>query len=651
MLHVINRIKFLPPLLFFLYAIAFSQQVDSLRVTRTLISADTLKKNQKDTVSVVDSVKAKTTAKPDTIISIFQRPLGEDNSFINRRDIDFMDYRYAGDLLKDLSLNFSDDYGTIGQPNETFLYGAGNNAVGYFEDGILQNNRLLNYFDLNNIQTEDIDSIEIAPLPRGFLYGSFNNPVAVNFISRDFISPKPYTRIKYYQGPNGEAMIDGIFSQKLSNKFNVLFDFTNRKFDATYHNSQFSEWLLKFKLKYYLNDKINLTGSYNFENSKVGLYGGVNVDSLNSAGLDVNQNLYSTITAPVNFNSRDQNYKFHYFNLKMFSTYFDNSLTDLNFYYKFDYTELNQQVPSYYKTVNQSKIYGVSFRHDYTKDILDFQINGNYEVSNIHYYTLTDSMSNYYPVKYNNLSASTVLSLHLLDSTLVPSIFYKYLNESGNDDLPALNGSYSGMGADISLKASDFIKLYFGYSTFKTNVQSNFSQNFEAGVTLKPGSLFANLKLFKRKDFNPDKRYQFINYADQINPDLTGIGVNINYTIWKFLVETQTSYYTSNNSTELFYLFPKVNFTGGVYYKNILFNDNLNLKTGVIYSYMGKRNSNVGELSSNWKLDFTAAGEIQKVAMVYFSWENLFDNQYYIIPYFPMYRRGIRFGIAWELFN
>jgi outer membrane cobalamin receptor len=66
---------------------------------------------------------------------------------------------------------------------------------------------------------------------------------------------------------------------------------------------------------------------------------------------------------------------------------------------------------------------------------------------------------------------------------------------------------------------------------------------------------------------------------------------------------------------------------------------------------MGKRNSSIGEVNSNYKLDFTAAGEIQKVAIVYFSWENLFDNSYYIIPYYPMFRRGIRFGLAWELFN
>ena len=53
-----------------------------------------------------------------------------------------------------------------------------------------------------------IDSIEILPLPRGFLYGPDNYIAAVNFIEKDFLTPVPYTRIKYYEGyATGEATI------------------------------------------------------------------------------------------------------------------------------------------------------------------------------------------------------------------------------------------------------------------------------------------------------------------------------------------------------------------------------------------------------------------------------------------------------------
>ncbi|MBI5726873.1 MAG: hypothetical protein HY965_03400, partial [Ignavibacteriales bacterium] len=45
------------------------------------------------------------------------------------------------------------------------------------------------------------------------------------------------------------------------------------------------------------------------------------------------------------------------------------------------------------------------------------------------------------------------------------------------------------------------------------------------------------------------------------------------------------------------------------------------------------------------------AGEIKKRAIVYFTWENILDRKYYITAYYPMPRRGLRLGIAWQLYN
>ena len=156
--------------MFFFCAVAFSQPVDSLKTHHRLLLPDTSKVTKKDSLIITDSLKAKSKSKPDTLISIYQKPLDAQSYFINRNEIDFMDYRYAGDLLKSFSLNHLNDYGSIGQPDETYLYGVGNYGISVSEDGIMQNNRLQNIFDFNNIQTEDIDSIKVAPLPRIFVW-------------------------------------------------------------------------------------------------------------------------------------------------------------------------------------------------------------------------------------------------------------------------------------------------------------------------------------------------------------------------------------------------------------------------------------------------------------------------------------------------
>jgi len=74
----------------------------------------------------------------------------------------------------------------------------------------------------------------------------------------------------------------------------------------------------------------------------------------------------------------------------------------------------------------------------------------------------------------------------------------------------------------------------------------------------------------------------------------------------------------------------------------------MSLKTGFVLKYYDFESEN---FESAYQVDFTIAGIIQKVAIVYFSWENLFDKQYFIVPYYPMRERGIRFGLAWEMFN
>ncbi len=650
--------KFLIILFLFYSAIIFSQTNNSTKIKNNFTTADTVRQTHKDTLTIIDTLKVKKVSKPDTLVAIYQKPFDSNSDFVNRKTINFLDYRYTGDFFQPIIFNFKKDYGFIGQPNETMLYGLGLNAVSYFEDGVLQNNRLPNSLDLNYIQTENIDSVETIPLPRGFLYGPINNPVSVNFISRDFISPKPFSRIKYYQGPSGEAMLDGIFNERIYNKFNIYFEITNRKVDTTesYANSAFSIWQAKTQLKYFLSDKINITGTYSFDHSIVGLNGGVNVDSISKLSSDINYYLYNGLEAPVNFPNRDQSYKKHFFNLRLLGKFWKDSFTDINFYYNYDYTELNQfHDTSFYKTVDKNKIYGIALRQDYNKDVFNFQFNGNFETSDIKYYSLTNNNYDFIPVNYHNFSASVIAAANLADSCLIPSIYYKISNRSGNNNCPIFNGTTNGFGADLTYKGLDYYKFYLGFSFYSTGAQSNLVKNYEAGVSVSFENIFADIRLFGRKDFNVSGvnllAQAALNSNIIYNSDLLGIGAKLNFNFWKIYLETQTSYYASGNSSGLVYLLPKINFTGGIYYKDILFNENLNLKTGFAFYYIGKRSSSVGDLSPAYKLDFTTAGEIQKVAIVYFTWENLFDNTYYIIPYYPMPRRGIRFGIAWELFN
>jgi len=266
-------IKYLFTILLLVTSFAAPQTVDSLYADSTAVVTDSLFTAADDSASFKDTLDV--LAIPDTLVPIQGIELAEASTIIDRQTFLFTNYRYTGDLLRPFSLNFIRDFGFIGQPNETFIYGIGNGGISYLQNGVLWNNRYTNSLDLNLMQSEDVDSIEVVPSPRGFLYGPFNNPITVNFIMRDFVSKELYSRIRYYEGPDGEAMIDGKFNAKVAKRWNLSFQITNRSYDSSYTNSEFSIWQANAKLKYFLSNSVNFTGWYYLVKSNQGLNGGL----------------------------------------------------------------------------------------------------------------------------------------------------------------------------------------------------------------------------------------------------------------------------------------------------------------------------------------------------------------------------------------
>lgn len=653
------------PIFLLLASVVFAhpQHTGSLRGAESFIKSDTLKADTAKTFAT-DSLLSKSEIKYDTLAPVNQNPVYDGSDFLGHEMFDREAYRYTGDLLKHFSANFTRNYGFIGYPNETMIYGAGNNAVSYMQDGVLRNDRLTNSLDMNNIQSESIDSIEIIPLPRGFLYSPYNNNVSVNFISKDFLSKQPYSRIKYYQGQYGEGSLDVLFNNRFYKKLNVFFDISNRKTDAnsTYKNSAFSTWQASVKLKYFLSGRTDLFAEYDFLHSELGLNGGVNVDSIRQITSDINYYLYSTSLAPVNYNTRHRKKKEHFFDVRMLSHPLDNAYTDLNFYYKFDNDDVTQGSEagvSDFKTGNRSKTVGASLKQKYNYRFVEAQLNANYESSHMNFDSYSSGEFKFETIDANSFSAAPIVSLRLMDSTLVPSVYYKFTHRSIKKGTYDVSGNLSGAGADITLKLSGLTSVYAGYSSYSTSSSLANTKNFEAGIKLNTGPLGLDLRYFNRKNltyFNAYSAPDPVNYYRPV--DLSGVGAGIDVHLWKIKLETRTAFYTSADAGNYFYSFPKINFNGGIYYQGLLFNDNLNLKTGFVVGYRGKMIAGLSPspgsdiiqyTDPSSSLDFTLSGIIQKVATVYFTWENLLDRKYYIMSYYPMPARGIRFGLAWEL--
>jgi hypothetical protein len=590
-------------------------------------------------------------------IILYQKPFSSQSNFITKADILRNDYRYTGDLFKILPFSFERSYGFIGQPNDIYLYAEGSYTTSYFEDGVPVTSVLFNSLDFNSIQSEDIDSIELAPLPRGFLYGFANNPVSVNFISKDLVYSTPYSRIKYYEGPSGEAFIDAIFNMGLFSNLIASIDITNRKVDDSYQNSYFNIWQVKTKLRYNLLRDLNIIGSYYFSKSETGINGGVDVNAIEQSNQDVNSVLFNETLAPVYFENNSLNFKQHNFGLKIIAKPFEHAYTSLNFYYKFYLNEYYENDTSgSYKSAFKDKILGATLDQRISTGFLNLSLKTGYQALE-HTPTSTPSWSFYYmnfndtkPWDLKSFYASPVLSFNILDTLYVPSVYYKYASTHYKNNLSGeeTTRELSGFGADLLIYFNERFDFYIGYSRFKSEYFENEKINtFEIKLDYidKNGKIGGNI-------FNKSNHLT----------DLWGLGFHGSYQIWKILFEGNFSqYFVGKNSLSEFINIPETSFTVGLYYKDILFNSNLDLKSGFKFHYYGKQNLRsfqvpyLGIINADvesWQIvDFTMSAEIQKAAIVYFTWENLFDWNYYITPYFPMLERNIRFGIAWEIFN
>lgn len=612
-----------------------------------------------DSLAVNDSLLIP--VKRDSIAPIYSSALSDKSFIISKYDLSHNDYKYTGDYLRLFPFNFIKDLGFTGQPNETFFYGVGNGAVNYLMDGVSVNDRFANSLNLNLIQSEDVDSIEIVPLPRGFLYGAYSNAVAVNFNTKDFITPQPYTRIRFYQGANRDMMLDGSFDAQLMKRLIGSFSITNRILDPTYDATDYSIWQGKVKLKYLLSNDVNIIATYNYNDYKAGYSGGVDVDSIAARGEDPNSVMYDFRAAPMLYPEGQIKTLTHLPRLRVLATPTSWLKTDASLFFMFSRYEKNTVERDY----SENKTYGLNLRNDFDYSIFRFQLYVDYErrdmFSSRAFYNSTDSLPFYAFQDQQDtdlFSVSGVLSANVNNGTFIPSIFYKassskkkYLQPFAYND----DNNSQGVGIDLLVKIKSNLGFYVGTSALKPYNRSEFEYALiELGAKYQDEIVFADLKYFYNQ-------YNYGLYTGGVFFDyikfgyLNGLGLNLKFNLWKMQIESNSSFYPGDDNSELVGV-PQFQTQTGLYYKDILFNNNLDLKTGFVFYYTGRNNvftyeNGLVEVPSSYKLDFILVGEIQKTAIIYFTWQNLLDNDYYLTPYYPMPGRSLRFGVAWEMFN
>ena len=361
-----------------------------------------------------------------------------------------------------------------------------------------------------------------------------------------------------------------MFNSIVFKKFALTVDISNRKYDSSYVNSDYSLWQGKFKLKYLLSNKINLSGDYSIVDSKLGMNNGVDVDSILKTTSDYKTVFYENVGTPVLSPFLRQNVKQHNFRVGMLGKFLDSSLTKLNFYYRFGLNEMNHEslnIKDQYKDYT----YGLNLNQNYSNEYVDAKLRINFEKNAMQLMEYSPNLDFYGKINSSHFSIAPIISFPLLSRKLILSLYYKHVNELYESVIfSSVRKNWNGFGLDLTYNYLNNYKFYIGYSSYEFFYKTKYHL-FEIGTEMKCPLLYLNFRIFKRDQIKSYYKMFTIFSSDPqlyISEPMTGFNLIGNFNLEPLLIETQTSYSFNQDksSSDLLSRIPKINFTGGIYY-------------------------------------------------------------------------------------
>lgn len=613
------------------------------------------------------------------------------SSKISQKNLETTDYRFTEDFLASAQNLFIKKLGNRGMPVDVSLYGLNANSTAFLNDGVNLANRINDYTNLHLFQSESIEEIELLPLSRGFLFGN-TNIAAVNFISREPSSSKPYSRLRYYQAPEGEGLIDGIFNISPFKKLKAFIELTNHGADSYYTNSRFSNWMASVRLSYLLSPTETIKIDYKHVKANTGLNGGVDLAATGKKypNFLLDDLVYDNLTAVVRFPNRYITNTNNFFAAALLTKAITGIPAEISFYYRDDLTEFRQNISG---TItenvlpvshdNKAETFGGRVRLDYSTGLFEFQSISNAERTKINSPLFEKGITQ------TSFSSYGLLTLKSADKIFLPSAYVKYLNLSQR--------SFFGFGADAIINLTDKYSLFAGLSHFEKPL-NQLTQKYFLGALLEKSQQGQTAEFKASADFDILKisaGYFLINnsndlsasfiateklndnayYIDSYKSTVQGFSLQASFNFWKIHLITNSTVYLDEKE-QLKKGLPNFSSNGGIYYIDTLFNQNLKMKAGFNYYSTGSRyeqrfdfekgisssyffdtaNGSISLINStkftpSFRLDFFFAGRIQESAVVYFAWENLFNSRFFDVPLYPAAPRGLRFGVAWEFLD
>ncbi|HEX9006334.1 MAG TPA: putative porin [Bacteroidota bacterium] len=615
-------------------------------------------------------------------------PALDSTSLITRPELPWLDHRSLAGVLEYRPGVILRDQASIGQYTAPTIDGIDWRSIAVLWNGRPFSDPASGLFNPSLASTDYLERIELVTGPRAFLYGLNAAGGAVNLVTRNYNSNRPYTRFKYSESGYGYAQSDGTFAQNITRRMNVTAGFQFQGTDGRYLNSAHEQWNIRGKLRYGLTENLTLLLSEYFSSTNTDLSGGIDpaasLEPFNpGAATVVNPDAYEKITR-------------HDLDLSFIGSFLPDtaSVTTLTLYSSFNLREYRDEenrratnditgrFPSrrspngvFILSDHRSSWMGAHLTQALALPLNQFlfgldaellQVEGSPNIGRRRRVTASAWAK-------DEISLGNVVRLAVYGRT------DSYLGQSrpgvGADARLTLAPRLSLFGGlSISSRVPNFTELYWADSTVTRRGDITAERHFvtEAGLRWSPGEgSQIELTLTHRTITDPilivpyDRSSIFpaLEFANGDREQLTSAALGLSLRFWHLLLEGTGTCFLDRSGGTLPDDLPRVWLYGGIYLRDDFFHGSLDIKAGVrgwyrsthkgslfnpeVLAYVPNTGPPLGQAST---VDFVLNAHLGD-ADIHLIWENLPNIQYYATPYFPGLDREVRFGVAWEFWN
>lgn len=597
--------------------------------------------------------------------------------YLTMTDLQFIDYTYLGGILENFPGVFVRDQAGAGQYNQLNMRGVDWRSIAIAANGRPMNDPLTGVYNLFHFAPEYADRIEVITGPRAFLYGVNAAGGAVNLVTKNYNSNKPFSKINYSESFYSYAYTDGTFSQNISRKVNVTVGFQHQANGGRFANSAHDAWTVRAKLRYNVSKDFNIILSDYLSRTETQLNGGIDLAKTGIPALAFDR-IQAEVVNPDAFEKTTRNDV----DLSFVGTFMEDStnVTTLTLYYSNSFREYRDKEFGFSNGVkidsdHRASWMGAHFTQDLRLGFQQLSVGANIELRQV-------EGSPNLGRRRNSLGSIWAKEEIRLSDIVTLAGFARYDNFMRRSGL--------GYGADATISLGEWLSVYGGLSASKRfagyqesfwsdstvtrsgSIASESHRVFELGGIIRYGAIRAQASFFHRTIEKPllikpsSVAYVFpaLEFAHGGKLITNGFELKLNARFaWLVMEGTGTFITQQDENGAILARYPKLSARGGIYYWNRILNDKLNLKVGFKGRYVSSSSGEIfnpevvayvpnsgPEMGYGSSVDgFLIAGIGS--AHIHFMWENLTNARYYITPYYPVLDRAVRFGISWQFFD